>query len=130
LVKGGGIGLKVIVQLGVLGKGFYPLGGGISKENFVPWYEATDETIRWIKEVEPYRIMESVWQNFEGLPICRLISERRIAPYDNPRRQVQTERKRLRDNISVDWRLANQEVVESAYERFLPSHRRDMVVLH
>ena len=33
----------------------------------------------------------------------------------------ETERKRLRDNISVDWRLANQEVVESAYERFLPS---------
>lgn len=130
LIKSARIGLKVIVQLGVLGKQFYPIDADPQTDRPVPWYRATDETIRWLNEAQPYRIMESVWQNYDDLPINRLITDGRIVPYDNPIRQIQTERRRLRNGIKIDWRRANDQVIEPTYEKFLPPGERKLVVVH
>ncbi|MBS3096683.1 hypothetical protein J4480_04550 [Candidatus Woesearchaeota archaeon] len=116
LIQDSGIRLKVIVQLGVLGKGFYPLGKEITPENFVTWEEATDITAGWINEVQPYRVLESVYQPSPELPINRLIKDGRIVPYDNPE-QIEQERKRLRENIRI---FKNEFKVEPRYEDFLP----------
>lgn len=124
------IGLKVIVHLGVLGKGFYYYNDRLKRDVFVPWYKATDETIRWINEVQPYRVMESVWQDYGNLPIDRLIKEGKIIPYDNPSRQIEIERSRLRRNVNVNWKLDPAEVIEKDYERFLPPQKRRLVIVH
>lgn len=117
LVQDAGIRLKVIAQLGVLGKGFYPLGKEIAPENFVPWEEATDTTARWINQVQPYRVLESVYQPSARLPINKRIKEGRIVPYDSPE-QIEEERSRLRAKLDV---RNNDFRTEPNYEAFLPS---------
>ena len=126
LIKEARIGLKVIVQLGVLGKSFYSK----ETEKHIPWYKATDQTRSWLNEVQPYRIMESVWQNYDTLPINELIAQGKILPYDNPTRQIQAERRRLRTGLKIDWRQANEQVIEHTYEKYLPPKERQLVVVH
>jgi hypothetical protein len=119
LVKDARIGLKVIVQVGVLGEGFYSDGG-----RFYSWKECQDDTIRWINEVRPYRIMISEWQDYGNLGINELIRQRKIVPYDNPRQDVEREIKRLINGINLDARLAPNEVIERRYESFLPDEKQ------
>ena len=121
LIKQARIGLKVIAQIGVVGKGFYPLGEPVGGR-FVPWYTAQDDTIRWINDVQPYRVMLSDWQNYGNLPINALINEGRIVQDDDPekvRTHYGRERRRLMDNIRVDWRRTAQEVIEPDYHQYL-----------
>lgn len=118
LIQNAGIKLKVIVHLGVLGKGVYPIGKEISPENFIPWEKMTDTTSRWVNEVQPYRVLESVHRNLPELPINKLIAEGRLIPYDNPKEQVEVERNRFRGGLDVrhnDFRS------EPQYEIYLPS---------
>ncbi|GEM_PF-2986729 len=118
LVQDAGIRLKVIAQLGVLGKGFYPLGKDMAPENFVSWEKATDQTAEWINEIRPYRVLEAVYQPSPNLPINRLIREGRIVSYDNPK-QIEAERERLRKGIKVN---SNEFRIDGKYEDFLPAH--------
>lgn len=124
------IGLKVIVHLGVLGKGFYYNSDKTGKEVFFPWYRATDKTIEWINEVQPYRVMESVWQDHGDMKINDLIAEGKIIPYDNQSRQIETERRRLRKGIKVNQIIDPNELIEAKYERYVQSQQKGLVVVH
>ncbi|MEK6891975.1 MAG: hypothetical protein AABX25_02200 [Nanoarchaeota archaeon] len=113
------VGLKLIVQLGALGKGFYPLDKSISSENFVPWEAAMDSTIELINDVRPYRVMESVHQLKEGLPVNMHYRSGRIMPMDGPQ-QIEQERRRLRAGISYALFRGKFVDPEPGYEAFVP----------
>ncbi|HLC60599.1 MAG TPA: hypothetical protein VJJ52_04160 [Candidatus Nanoarchaeia archaeon] len=112
------IGLKVIVQLGVLGKGFYKK-GHITPENFVPWEENTDTTIRWIKEARPYHVLESVFQPYDNLPVLTLMKQGKIVPYESPD-HIEVERQRLRRGIMGLQSFVKNFQVDGNYHEFLP----------
>jgi hypothetical protein len=119
LVRESGIPLKAIIQLGVLGQGFHPFRKGtkedIKPEYFVTWQEATDSTIRWLNQVQPYRILESVHQSSPNLPINKRIQSGHIVPYTNPRVQIEEERARLRKGLILGKRSG----IEEGYEDYL-----------
>ncbi|MEK6946780.1 MAG: hypothetical protein AABX32_04180 [Nanoarchaeota archaeon] len=125
------VGLKLIIQLGALGKGFYPLDKPISPKNFVPWEAAMDQTIRLVNEVRPYRTMESVHQLTEELPVNRHYRSGRIVPMDGPQ-QIEQERRRLRAGISRALFRGKFVDPEPDYEAFVPKGlpASQMLIVH
>lgn len=125
LIQDAGIRLKAIVQIGLLGQGFYPLHKRISPENFVPWHVSTDLTAKWINEAGPYRVLESDHQHSEELPIQELIRTGRLIPYTCPK-QFDDERERLGSGIKV---YRNDFKREGDYQKFLPHQKSGGCIL-
>lgn len=125
------VGLKLIIQLGALGKGFYPLDKPISPENFVPWEAAMDQTVRLVNDVRPYRTMESVHQLKGGLPVNGHYKSGRIVPMDGPQ-QIEEERRRLRAGISNALFRGKFVDPEPGYESFVPNGlpANQMLIVH
>ena len=122
LIQDAGIKLKVILQVGVLGEGFYD-----SKGRFVSWEEATDKTIQFVNEVQPYRVLISEFQPISGLPIYDVIRQKKIIPYTR-KEQYETEMDRLISGIRGVPR--NDYGIERQYEKALPlGAREDHIVI-
>ncbi len=117
LIQEANIRLKAIIQFGVLGKEFYPLEGPIGPENRVTWEEAIDRTVDLVNLIQPYRILESVFQPSDVLTAYNEAVRRgRIVPSDDSK-QIEKERKRFRSKLRIMRRDAD---VEDRYEEFLP----------
>ena len=112
--------VKAILQVGVLGEGFYPLGKKKTPENFVKSEKAIEETIRLMNEAQPYRTMISEFVQFEGRKIFDYIANGQIVPYKDSREGIKKEIEMLDKGIC----LQSNGRIEPAYEKFLPTKPR------
>lgn len=124
LIQDAGIKLKVIVHLGVLGERFCPYDRKVSPANYVEWWEAAEVTAKWLNEVQPYHILESVHVKDPKLPIEHLDRKGRRIPYWKPE-QFEQERTYYRGLVKIK---RNDHVTEANYEDFLPRKGASIVI--
>lgn len=120
LLKDCGIAVKAIIQVGVLGQGFYPLGKEKTEESYVTSKEAIQKTIELINDAQPYRVMFSEFIPYNGLKIFKYIEDGRIIPYDNPRAGIKKELEMLNKGIHLQRGRGK----EFDYQEFLPENNK------
>lgn len=122
LLKQHGIAVKAIIQVGVLGKGFYPRGTPEEERtpgNLISSEEAIQRTVSLINQAQPYRVMMSEFVPYDGLPIFGDISDGLIIPYKDPAEGIRREIAMLNSGIVLERGRAE----EDNYQRFLPQNQ-------
>ncbi len=118
LLKRNGISVKAIVQVGVLGEGFYPLGKEKIKSNYISSERSIRRTIKLMNEAQPYRVIISEFIPYEGLKRDEYIKKGIIIPYTNPLEGITKEINMLNKGI----KLEQHRKIELGYERYLPKN--------